>query len=575
MKKIISLVLCLMMVLGMATSVFADENHIHTITVMNSHEGYTYNAYQVFAGDLSADGKLSNIEWGNGVNTTALLTDLQTIPAFAQCETASAVAGVLSQDSDDGAIAQAFAEVVAKHVTTVAGTSTYANNGYTIDVKGDGYYLVVNTGVPSGTDTTYSRYVLEVVRNVTVAHKGDFPTVNKKIYDNNELVDLNEAAIGDSIRYDILGTLPVNIGDYDTYFFRFTDTLSKGLTYNKDLKITVNGVDVTKYFYINATDYDAENGTVITVAIQDLLALELVEGVGEITKDTKVVLIYTATLNENAVIGNADNNNGNPNKVDLEYSNNPNDDGEGATTPPPENPGKPEPQQPTGKTPEKHVTTYTTELAIHKVDGQGNTLTGAEFQLTGESVNVVVITGQYYQYVGEGLGQYYKLTTGAYTDKAPIFEDDPATKDVDEKNSQFYASLTPDYTLVTKVTVDALDNPNTTVKAFVDENGMVKFTGLGAGTYTITETTTPSGYNTIDPITFTVTFDVDNKTFISDNSKVMVNGATNTLYSEIVNVSGSTLPSTGGMGTTLFYAFGGVMVLAAVVLLVTKKRMAI
>jgi LPXTG-motif cell wall-anchored protein len=146
---------------------------------------------------------------------------------------------------------------------------------------------------------------------------------------------------------------------------------------------------------------------------------------------------------------------------------------------------------------------------------------------------------------------------------------------VDEKNSQFYASLTPDYTLVTKVTVDSLDNPNTTVKAFVDENGMVKFTGLGVGTYTITETTTPSGYNTIDPITFTVTFDVDNKTFISDNSKVMVNGATNTLYSEIVNVSGSTLPSTGGMGTTLFYAFGGAMVLAAVVLLVTKKRMAV
>ena len=351
MKKIISLILCLMMVLGMATSVFADENHTHTITVMNSTEGYTYNAYQIFAGDLSADGKLSNIEWGNGVNTDALLKDLKTVPAFSQCETASAVAGVLAQDSDDGAIAQAFAEVAAKHVTTVAGTSTYANNGYTIDVKGDGYYLVVNTDVPSGTDTTYSRYVLEVVRNVTVAHKGDFPTVNKKILDNSEYVDLNEASIGDSIRYDILGTLPVNIGDYDTYFYRFTDTLSKGLTYNKDLKITVNGVDVTKYFYINATDYDAENGTVITVAIQDLLALELVEGVGEITKDTKVVLIYTATLNENAVIGNADNNNGNPNKVDLEYSNNPNDDGEGATTPPPRIPTSPSPSSPPARPP--------------------------------------------------------------------------------------------------------------------------------------------------------------------------------------------------------------------------------
>ena len=97
----------------------------------------------------------------------------------------------------------------------------------------------------------------------------------------------------------------------------------------------------------------------------------------------------------------------------------------------------------------------------------------------------------------------------------------------------------------------------------------------GVGTYTITETTTPSGYNTIDPITFTISFNAEKKEFSTDNEKILVNGNTNTLLSEIVNVSGSTLPSTGGMGTTLFYTFGGIMVLAAVVLLVTKKRMAV
>ena len=146
---------------------------------------------------------------------------------------------------------------------------------------------------------------------------------------------------------------------------------------------------------------------------------------------------------------------------------------------------------------------------------------------------------------------------------------------MNEKTDQYYASLTPDYELVTKVTLDSQGEAPVDVKAFVDENGQLKFTGLGAGTYTITETVTPQGYNTIDPITFTVTFDVDNKTFISNNEKILVNGNTNTLYTEIVNVSGSTLPSTGGMGTTLFYTFGGIMVLAAVVLLVTKKRMAV
>lgn len=582
MKKLVSVILCLMLVLGLATPAFAATNHEHTITVTNNIEGYTYNAYQIFAGDLSADGKLSNVEWGEGVNSTTLLADLQTIPAFTSCTTASDVAGVLATDSkDDNATAQTFAEVAAKHVATVGGTGVYdqTNKEYAIDVTGDGYYLVVNSGVPNSTNTTYSRYVLEVVSDVTVSHKGHFPTVEKRIIEDGEKLLLNEASIGDNIRYAIQGTLPVDIDLYDSYFYRFTDTLSKGLTFAKasaNLTVTVNGVDVTKYFYVSATDYNAETGTVLTVSIQDLLALELVEGVGEITKDTKIVLAYNATLNENAVIGNANSNTGNPNKVDLEYSNNPNNDGEGATNPPSENPTEPNPQQPTGKTPEKEVTTYTTELAIKKVDGQGNILTGAEFALTGESVNVVVVTGQYYKYVGEGQGKYYKLITGAYTDMAPVLEDDPTTEDVDEKNSQYYAEpRTPDYALVNTVTLDSLDSPTEyNIRGFVDENGLVKFTGLGAGTYTITETVTPQGYNTIDPIEFSISFDADNKIFESDNTKVMVIGATNTLYSQITNVSGSTLPSTGGTGTTLFYIFGSILFVSAVVLLVTKKRMA-
>lgn len=581
MKKLISVILCLMLVLGLASPAFAAE-HAHTITVTNNIEGYTYNAYQIFAGDLSTDGKLSNVEWGNGVNSTALLADLKTIPAFASCTTASAVAGVLATDSkDDNATAQAFAEVAAKHVATIGGTGVYSKTAkeYTIDVTGDGYYLVVNSGVPNDTNTTYSRYVLEVVSNVTVSHKGHFPTVEKRIIEDGEKLLLNEASIGDSIRYAIQGTVPVDIDLYDSYFYRFTDTLSKGLTFAKasaGLTVTVNDVDVTKYFYVSATDYNAETGTVLTVSIQDLLALELVEGVGEITKDTKIILAYNATLNKDAVIGNANSNTGNPNKVDLEYSNNPNNDGEGATNPPSENPTEPNPQQPTGKTPEKEVTTYTTELAIKKVDGQGNILTGAEFALTGESVNVVVVTGQYYKYMGEGKGHYYKLITGAYTDMAPVLEDDPTTEDVDEKNSQYYAEpRTPDYNLVNTVTLDSLDSPTEyNIRGFVDENGLVKFTGLGAGTYTITETVTPQGYNTIDPIRFSISFDADNKIFESDNTKVMVIGATNTLYSQITNVSGSTLPSTGGTGTTLFYIFGSILFVSAVVLLVTKKRMA-
>ena len=106
----------------------------------------------------------------------------------------------------------------------------------------------------------------------------------------------------------------------------------------------------------------------------------------------------------------------------------------------------------------------------------------------------------------------------------------------------------------------------------IDEGGHVTFTGLGAGVYTITETKTPAGYNTIAPITFTLTFNAETKTFVSDNASVVV-GADNKLDTTIVNQSGATLPETGGMGTTLFYVLGGVLVVGAVVLLITKKRM--
>lgn len=128
----------------------------------------------------------------------------------------------------------------------------------------------------------------------------------------------------------------------------------------------------------------------------------------------------------------------------------------------------------------------------------------------------------------------------------------------------------------------------TVVKEFtVSENApasMFEFTGLDDGTYKLTETVTPAGYNSIDPIEFTITAEHD---VLSDNpalTSLSGNAATGeitftpsvsdgSLSTDIVNQSGSTLPETGGVGTTLFYVLGGILVAGAVVLLVTKKRM--
>ncbi|MCI7020608.1 MAG: prealbumin-like fold domain-containing protein, partial [Clostridiales bacterium] len=86
-------------------------------------------------------------------------------------------------------------------------------------------------------------------------------------------------------------------------------------------------------------------------------------------------------------------------------------------------------------------------------------------------------------------------------------------------------------------------------------SGKIVIKGVDLDKYTLVETAAPAGYNTLkDPVEVTVL-------------------ATNALTVEVPNASGTELPSTGGMGTTIFYVLGSVLVLGAVVLLVTKKRM--
>ena len=130
----------------------------------------------------------------------------------------------------------------------------------------------------------------------------------------------------------------------------------------------------------------------------------------------------------------------------------------------------------------------------------------------------------------------------------------------------------------------------TEVQAFVDENGKVVFTGLGVGDYKLTEVTTPNGYNTLAPISFKVEWskeggfnvtDVKNAdTGVASDITISVDGKNpdgtglGTILSSIVpNNKGTLLPSTGGIGTTIFYVVGGILVAGAGILLVTKKRM--
>lgn len=547
----------MVMVLSMSVTVFATEGSDLESDPAPQAEGETpvthvYEIYQIFTADY-ADGVLSNIKWGkNGTGTEGEKVNETVLDALeAVTDNAS--------DTAQLAVIQQYANLDSAPVRT--------GNGTTYTGLTPGYYLVKDKdGSLTGTNVPYTLYVVQVVNDtLTFTPKGDIPTPDKKIVEGTDKVDKNEASIGDEVNYEITGTMPSNIADYKTYFYQFTDTLSKGLTYKADsIKVTVNGVDVTNYFYKGVGQYNETTGTSIEVSILDVKALSLLTApvVGDITKDTKVVLTYTATLNENAVIAG----DGNTNDVKLTYSNDPNHSGTGSTTPP-ENPDKPTPVHPTGESPEVEVVTYTTELTILKTDEDNKFLPGVEFTLTGNGVNVVLVTEEIFTEAADG--EYWKLKDGTYTTTAPTVADD------ETDNTADYDSIEKKYTKTTSVVAKGNGKTETNVVGTVATDGTVTFKGLGAGEYTITETKTLPGYNTIDPITFTVSFDATKTPmFASNNDKVTV-GTDNMLDTSIVNQKGSLLPSTGGIGTTIFYVVGAVLAIGAGILLVTKKRMSV
>ena len=508
-KKLASLLLALVMALSLAVTAFADESTTYSITINNSTAGHTYEAYQIFTGDLATNEAgnkvLSNIVWGSGVSEAG--------------QTALGDAAAKTETLKTEADAKAFAKAVAPYLTTAAGSANTVTDGkYVISGLAAGYYLVKDQdGSLIGDNDSYTEYIIQVVGNVTATPKSDVPEVQKKVKDINDSTDTTKTDwqdsadydIGDSIPFQLKATLADNVSSYTTYKVVFHDTLSKGLTYNKDAKVYIDGTE-TNGFTVTAT-VNADGTTTLTVSCDDVKAL----GAGN---SSVITVEYTAKLNENAVLGSA----GNPNEVYLEYSNNPNKSEEGNNE--------------TGETPKDVVIVFTYKTIINKVDSENKPLTGAAFKLE-------------------------KLIKGK----------------------------------------DGAAGTWTTVKEFTVDETTTSFTfsGLDDGQYKLTETKTPAGYNTIDPIYFVIeaTHDVtadaptlktlnayltdangNKQTEMKDGESVNIDLGTvdltaGSITTTVVNKSGSELPSTGGIGTTIFYVLGGVLVLAAVVLLVTKKRM--
>jgi fimbrial isopeptide formation D2 family protein/LPXTG-motif cell wall-anchored protein len=366
---------------------------------------------------------------------------------------------------------------------------------------------------------------------------------------------------------------------YDKYFFVIEDTLSSGLTYNTgSLSISVEGLsgslradadtDYTNYASDNADYYvttatDNETGaTNINVVFENFLANMKAKGV---SAGDDITITYTATLNSNAVITNA----GNPNSAKLVYSNDPNSTAQGKDSSHPDEPKEESGNVPgdvVGETPDSTVKTYTTAIRIKKVDENNAALTGAKFTLTSsdmKDVKVVSLT----EFVEDSEGQYYLLNNGTYTKTAP-----------DGNNDALYRSTSIKYKKQTassqSTVIEDASGTDYAIEAQVDSNGYITFYGLKAGSYTVTETLVPEGYNGASPVTITIgnsaaptssapNWSVQNATLDTDGTYDVT----------IQNRQGVTLPSTGGIGTKLFYIFGSILVAGSVIFLVTKKRM--
>lgn len=502
MRKLLSLLLALVMVFSLSVTAFAadgdETEETYTITIP-AGDAHNYEIYQIFTGDLH-EGVLSNIKWGqNGTGTKDALVDETTLNAVKNAS---------------GSNAEKL-DVILNYVNLNTPFETVTGSA-TEDVKvqvAPGYYLLKDASLPSE-DDAYTTFIVLVVKDVEISRKAAKPGIDKQVWDEADDAETagqnwGETAdheLNETFQFKLIATLTgdKDYADYETYKLIFHDSMSAGVTFESIDKVTVNGTEISGYTY-TATAGQAGGSWTLTIA--DLKQFD-----ADLTDGCVVEVIYNAHLNNNAVIGNIDDN---LNEVFLEYSNNPNWEGSGEGDG--DEPGGDE-DEPTGKTEKDTVWVFTYEVKVNKVDGADTTkkLPGAEFKMKNAAGNWLVVENG-------------KVKTW----------------DADESKASVLTS---------------------------GEDGVFSVIGLDHGTYYLVETKAPEGYNLIAG-DIEVKVEATHEEVTADSAKTVftVNGK-----SEITveNKAGIVLPETGGMGTTVIYIMGAVMVLGAGVLLVTKRRMA-
>ena len=475
-KRALALLLALTMLLAMGAVTVLAAGETGSITIDNAVAGQTYTIYEIL--------------YLESYNATAGAYSYKATSAWDTFVKSAAIKDVyLSIDGQgyvtwikDADVAE-FAALAQKYAADKKIVSEGSAKATSATVKFEnlelGYYLVDSSlGTLCSLNTTNP--------DATIQEKNEAPTNEKKVEEDSTpgtYGSTNDADIGQTVNFQSTITAQAGAQNYI-----FHDTMSNGLTFGRVTGITLNGTTV-----------DASNYTVKTDNLTDGCTFEVVftqTFCDALNVNDKIVISYTAALNENAVVGTP----GNDNQSKLEYG----ETGNTTTTPP------------------STTKTYTWGFDVLKYgnNDESKTLEGAKFVLLNKEKTKVAT-----------------VVNGKLTDWVDV----PAAG-----------------------ADDTIAWPENTVLT-TDTNGKIEIAGLDADTYYLREVKAPAGYNVLDK-----DVEVEITPTVSADGKALTLAAVTT---KVNNNSGAELPSTGGVGTTIFYVLGGLLVVCAGVLLITKRRM--
>ena len=529
-KKLLAALLAVAMVCAMAIPAFAENSEGD----VDSH--HTYSAFQIFKGDVEGnnikDFKISNVDWGSNIinNSDDFLNKLREAdhigPLFTNAKSAQEVLAVISKWDDSDANSIAFARFVCHYLYSNDANPTYVvragSNALTIPEAKAGYYLFVDTTDFSKDDSyhSYNSFLLMVTKgnwNVPITPKAEKPTVEKKVYDNPDGTSTGgfgssaDHAINEKFQFQLTATLPDSTNRaydyYDKYSVIFHDTLSEGITYDKDDELdsvviksngnTYNITDSSKYT-IDTTDLESQNSFVVNI---DVKACAKDAGF-DLNNGATITVTYTAHLNDEAYVNTAGGSTSNINKVYLTYSNNPKDESS------------------IGKTPEStpvYVYTYQLNNTKHQDTEKGPALEGACFRL--------------------------------YSDEACT---DQSEVQLYQKDGFYYPIK------------DVLGKEAVEMKSAA--NGTFNVKGLDAGTYYLKEITPPDGYSACKVIPVTIKADHSRNDQVNLEGSNLTNDIVNIKAGGITLPSTGGIGT-----TLFYVVGGGLMVAAIVLLVTKKR----